>query len=177
VLGTGAKSPLASGDAVADRAAVRHFVELADQGHALLAPRENTRTLVVGSDPRPFPIPLVKAKAGWTFDTQAGQTEILARRMGQNELDAIQVCLGYVGAQREYLARNPEGASAPHYAELEAGRALLSSGSRRTLLARGRSPPSPSCPYPSPQDLGESLFLPHERAVPPPQRRPGPCLR
>jgi hypothetical protein len=144
VLGSGAKSMLASGDAVADHAAVRHFVELADQGHMLLAPRRNTRTLVVGSDPWPFPIPLVKAKAGWTFDTQAGQAEILARRVGQNELDAIQVCLGYVGAQREYLARNPEGASVPHYAD----RLMSTPGKRDGLYwpAAAGEPESPMGP-------------------------------
>jgi hypothetical protein len=144
VLGSGAKSVLASGDSVADRAAVRHFVELADQGHALLAPRENTRTLVVGSDPWPFPIPLVKGKAGWAFDTEAGRAEILARRIGQNELDAIQVCLGYVGAQREYLARNPEGASVPHYAD----RLMSTPGKRDGLYwtAAAGEPESPMGP-------------------------------
>lgn len=144
VLGSGAKSVLASGDPVADRAAVRHFVELADQGHALLAPQENVRMLVVGSDPWPFPIPLVKAKAGWMFDPQAGQAEILARRVGQNELDAIQVCLGYVGAQREYLARNPDGASEPHYAD----RLMSTPGKRDGLYwpAPAGEPESPMGP-------------------------------
>ena len=144
VMGEPSRSVLVSGDAVADRAALRRFVELYDRTHTLSAPEENTRTLVVGDDGWPFPVPLVKGKAGWTFDTKAGQEEILARRVGQNELDAIQVCLGYVGAQRDYLARNPDGASVPHYAD----RLMSSSGKRDGLYwksAQGE-PESPMGP-------------------------------
>ncbi len=56
---------------------------------------------------------MVKGKTGWSFDIAAGEKEILARRVGQNELDVIQVCIGYVEAQRDYLTRNPDGASRP----------------------------------------------------------------
>jgi hypothetical protein len=66
----------------------------------------------VGSDEWPFPIPIVKAGNGWRFDTGAGKQEILARRVGGNELKAIQVCLAYVDAQKEYAmkkARQGEG--------------------------------------------------------------------
>jgi len=141
VMGEPSRSVLVSGDAVADRATLRRFVELYDRTHSLSAPDEKTRTLVVGEDAWPFPIPLVKGKAGWTFDTKAGQEEILARRVGQNELDAIQVCLGYVGAQRDYLERNPERASVPHYADR-----LMSSPGKRDGLYWKAVPGEPESP-------------------------------
>ena len=62
-------------------------------------------TLVYGDDDFPFPVPLVKQGDTWHFDANAGRDEILARRVGRNELSAIQVCLAYVDAQREYSAR------------------------------------------------------------------------
>lgn len=117
VLGDRARSFLEAGDAVADRAALHRFVELYDRSHALETRDANTRTLLIGDDPWPFPIPVVKGKSGWSFDTAAGEDEILARVVGQNELDVIQVCLGYVEAQREYLALNPERAAVPRYAD------------------------------------------------------------
>ena len=59
-------------------------------------------TLVYGSDDFPFPVPLVKSGDSWHFDSDAGREEVLRRRIGRNELSAIQVCLAYVDAQREY---------------------------------------------------------------------------
>jgi hypothetical protein len=117
VLGSQSLSMLRSGDAVADTAAIRHFDELYEQAHSMQSPTETSRILVLGNDGWPFPIPLVKGKAGWHFDDKAGQQEILARRVGRNELDVIQVCLAYVDAQREYRERNPDGDTPPHYAD------------------------------------------------------------
>ncbi|HTS80788.1 MAG TPA: DUF2950 domain-containing protein [Myxococcaceae bacterium] len=141
VLGDPAKSYLASGDAVADRTALHRFVELYDRRHTLDAPEESRRILSVGEDSWPFPIPLVQGKKGWSFDAKAGQEEILARRVGQNELDAIQVCLGYVSAQEDYLARNPEGTSVPHYADR-----LLSSPGKKDGLFWKAAPGEPESP-------------------------------
>jgi Protein of unknown function (DUF2950) len=129
VLGSGANGLLGSGDPVADAAGLQHFVELYDQRHRLEAPSKTSRSLVLGTDDWPFPIPLVKGKSGWSFDAKAGQAEILARRIGQNELDAIQVCLGYFNAQGDYRARNPERADVPHYAD----RLISSPGKRNGL--------------------------------------------
>ncbi|HZJ52742.1 MAG TPA: DUF2950 domain-containing protein, partial [Myxococcaceae bacterium] len=141
VLGDRAKGFLVSGDPVSDRAALARFVELYDRSHELLSPDESTRTLAIGDDAWPFPIPLVKAKTGWSFDTQAGEQEILARRVGQNELDVMQVCIGYVEGQRDYLARNPDGASVPHYADR-----LLSSPGKRDGLYWTSAPSEPESP-------------------------------
>jgi hypothetical protein len=141
VLGEKSRSFLVSGDAVADRAALNRFVELYDKSHSLAEPDPGTRTLIIGPDPWPFPVPMVKGKAGWTFDPKAGEAEILKRRIGQNELDAIEVCIGYVGAQRDYLERNPQGASVPHYADR-----LLSSPGKRDGLYWESAPGEPESP-------------------------------
>jgi hypothetical protein len=141
VLGDRSRSFLVSGDPVSDRAALARFVELYDRSHELSTPGETTRALAIGDDAWPFPIPLVKGKAGWTFDTAAGEKEILARRVGQNELDVIQVCIGYVEAQRDYLARNPDGASVPHYADR-----LLSSTGKHDGLYWPSAPGEPESP-------------------------------
>ncbi len=61
-------------------------------------------TLEIGAEGWPFPIPLVKAEGKWFFDTAAGKAEILARRIGQNEIGALDVCRAYVEAQREYAS-------------------------------------------------------------------------
>lgn len=117
VLGSQSLSMLRSGDPVADKAALLHFAEMYDQAHSLASPTDDSRNLVIGNDDWPFPIPLVKGKGGWHFDDKAGEHEILARRVGRNELNAIQVCLAYVDAQREYRERNPDGDTPPHYAD------------------------------------------------------------
>jgi len=141
VLGDRSRSFLVSGDAVADRAALQRFVAKFDHAHTFEAPDARTRTLDVGTDEWPFPIPLVQGPAGWVFDDRAGEAELLARRVGQNELDAIQVCLGYVNAQRDYLARNPEGTGAPHYADR-----LMSSAGKRDGLYWQTSAGEPESP-------------------------------
>jgi Protein of unknown function (DUF2950) len=141
VLGDRAKAFVVSGDPVSDRAALTRFVQLYDRGHELLSPDETTRTLAIGDDAWPFPIPVVKGKKGWSFNTAAGEQEILARRVGQNELDVIQTCIGYVDAQRDYLERNPEGAAVSHYADR-----LLSSPGKRDGLFWPSSPGEPESP-------------------------------
>jgi hypothetical protein len=142
VLGSDAKSLVSSGDPVADHATRQQFIEDYDQGHALVADGENKRTLVTGPDQWPFPIPLLKGKSGWSFDTKAGKQEILARRVGRNELDAIQVCLAYVDAQREYHDRNPEVASPSVYAKL-----LVSTQGKKDGLYWPVGPGEPESPF------------------------------
>jgi hypothetical protein len=141
VLGDRSKAFVLSSDPVSDRAALVRFVELYDRSHALSSPNENKRTLVVGDDAWPLPIPMVKGKTGWSFDAAAGEKEILKRRVGQNELDAIQVNIGYVEAQRDYFARNPQGATVPHYADR-----LLSSPGKRDGLYWQSAPGEPESP-------------------------------
>ena len=73
--------------------------------------------IILGNDDFPFPIPLTRNKSGWEFDTAAGRLEILYRRIGRNELDAIQTCLAYVDAQNEYAEKDRTGAGVGVYAQ------------------------------------------------------------
>jgi hypothetical protein len=116
ILGPAAQSLINSGDPVADRESGARFVQAYEAAHTLVPSGDTKVVLQTGPDAWPFPIPLVKDKAGWRFDTPAGKEEILNRRIGRNELDVIQVCLAYVDAQREYYQRNPLGEPLLHYA-------------------------------------------------------------
>ena len=118
VLGPDARSIIDSGDPVADRNSRENFVRSYDEANALERPNDAEVILDVGNDTWPFPIPLVKEKGGWRFDTHKGKQEILDRRIGKNELSTIQVCLAIVDAQREYYLLNPQGDTLYHYAEL-----------------------------------------------------------
>ena len=71
--------------------------------------------LVIGQDEWPMPIPLVKSPAGWRFDTPQGEKEILARRIGRNELSAIRVCLAIVNAVQEYATLDVDRDGIPEY--------------------------------------------------------------
>ncbi|HSF14903.1 MAG TPA: DUF2950 family protein, partial [Vicinamibacteria bacterium] len=77
----------------------------------------NTKELIVGNEDWPFPIPLVRVDQGWRFDAPAGREEILARRIGRNELAVIDVCQAYVEAQRAYARTAHDGNRAGLYAQ------------------------------------------------------------
>jgi hypothetical protein len=111
VLGPGSEQWISSGDAVADRSAADRFVAAFEQKHAVAAASDARASLSVGVDDWPFAFPLVKAGSGWRFDTEAGKGELLARRIGQNELAVINVMRAIVDAQREYASeyRSPKG--------------------------------------------------------------------
>ena len=91
ILGPEAKSLIESGDQVSDRAAGERFVKSYEESNKLVKSGDTKAVLEVGKDAWPFPIPLVKESAGWRFDTEEGKEEIINRRVGRNELDAIQV--------------------------------------------------------------------------------------
>jgi len=111
IFGPGSRHIILSGDPVEDKKGREWFVKHYEEKNRL-EEASGKVTLHLGSDDWPFPIPIVKAGNGWRFDTAAGKQEILARRIGKNELNAIQVCLAYVDAQKEYAmkkARQGEG--------------------------------------------------------------------
>ena len=116
IFGAQAKDLLLSGDAVADKQRRARFLKAYDEKNGLVTEGDN-RIVVVGSNNWPFPIPLVKKGDGWVFDTDKGKEEILNRRIGQDELDAIQVSLAYVDAQREYAMKSRDGGGLRGYAE------------------------------------------------------------
>jgi hypothetical protein len=117
ILGSEAKPLLQSGDKVADKAAAARFVSLYETVNKLEKSGDAKAVLTIGKDAWPFPIPIVKEAAGWRFDTAAGKEEILNRRIGRNELAAMQSALAYCDAQREYYARNPQHDKLLQYAQ------------------------------------------------------------
>jgi len=106
-----------SDDPVAAENLRKQFLTLYDEKHELSAHGEKTQVLVAGNDAWPFPIPLVKSGTGWAFDTAAGMEEIVNRRIGRNELSAIQTCLAIGDAQREYYRQDRDGDGILEYAQ------------------------------------------------------------
>jgi hypothetical protein len=128
-----------SGDAVADRNARAAFVKRAKQSlKGQIDPANANRArLLIGADNFTFPIPLVKTAGRWHFDTPSGKTEVLARRIGANELDAIAACKAYVEAQYDYATEDRNKNGIPEYA-----RKLISSpGERDGLFWPGSDTP------------------------------------
>jgi len=117
VLGPDGKAIVSSGDPVADANARDNFVSAYDAKHALDSEGDGSQTLIIGDNDWPFPIPLINKGGKWQFDTAAGVDEILRRRIGRNELAAIQVSLAYVQAQNEYASRDPAGLGSHVYAQ------------------------------------------------------------
>jgi hypothetical protein len=78
---------------------------------------QNAKTLLAGKDLWPLPIPIVEVNGQWYFDIAQGKHEILTRRIGSNELDAIEVCRGFVEAQSDYSAQNRTANNLPVYAQ------------------------------------------------------------
>lgn len=116
IFGPGSVELLRSGDPVADERRRADFLKAYDEKNRLVTEGENT-VLVVGNDDWPLPIPLVKKGNGWAFDATRGKEEVLNRRIGRNELDAIQVVLAYVDAQREYAMKDRDGDGLLEYAQ------------------------------------------------------------
>lgn len=117
VLGPDGQDIVSSGDEVADAATRQKFVAAYDAKHQIAMEGDNKAMLVIGQEDFPLPIPLVRKDGLWRFDTAAGREEILFRRVGRDELDAIQSCLAYVDAQNEYAERDRTAAGANTYAQ------------------------------------------------------------
>jgi hypothetical protein len=145
ILGPGSDKILSSGDAVADRDQRAAFLKAARAKTTLLSMSDTTVFLLVGSDEWPFPVPLVKSPAGWRWDTVVGKEEILARRIGRNELTTIGLCHAFVQAQREYARANPDAGGMGIYAD----RFISSPGKHDGLYwpAKEGEPASPLGPF------------------------------
>ncbi|HEX5217428.1 MAG TPA: DUF2950 family protein, partial [Vicinamibacterales bacterium] len=104
LFGADNKDLVSTGDAVRDKSYAAAFAALAKQGLAVAinSTTPSRATVEVGPDRWPLPVPLVRVAGKWYFDAKAGRDEILFRRIGGNELDAIEICRGYVEAQKEY---------------------------------------------------------------------------
>ena len=117
ILGPDSRSFVSSGDEVADAQARSKFVAEYDEANELSREGDTRAVLVVGKDDWSFPFPIVKDDAGWRFDASEGATEILDRRIGANELSAIEVCHAYVDAQHEYAEEDRTHSGFLEYAQ------------------------------------------------------------
>ncbi len=109
ILGPGSGKLISSGDPVTDQRDRDRFIQLYDEKNSLEQKSSGKVTLTLGKDDFVFPIPLVRKGSTWMFDTRAGRTEILNRRIGTNELAAIEVLKSYLEAQREYVRKDHDG--------------------------------------------------------------------
>jgi hypothetical protein len=119
LLGPDSKDLISSGDPIEDKNNAVAFAELAKEKFSVVTDpaKPGRAVLVAGKLDWPSPIPIVKKAGKWYFDTKAGREEILFRRIGENELDAIQVCRGFVAAQLEYASTIHDNSGIPQYAQ------------------------------------------------------------
>lgn len=109
------------------------FMRIDEQG-------DSKSVLVIGKEHWPVPIPIVKSATGWWFDTDAGLEELLARRIGENELAIIDVCHEYVRMQADYASEDRDGDDVREYAQ----RFVSTAGRRDGLYWEQKSPERPS---------------------------------
>src|SRR5438046_5578589 len=118
-LGTDGEDIISSEDPVMDKNRATAFANRAKEKTSVEIDKQNRNQamLIVGNDNFPLPIPIVKQKGKWFFDTKVGREEILNRRIGANELNAIEICRGFVEAQHEYALEKHDGAKVNQYAQ------------------------------------------------------------
>lgn len=117
IFGKEGKDLIATGDETADRKGRERFLQMYETKHQISKESDRMMALEVGEENWPFPIPLVREGEVWSFDSRSGKEEILNRRIGKNEMNALQVCLAYVDAQREYAAKDRDGDGLLEYAQ------------------------------------------------------------
>jgi len=119
VLGPDGDDIISSEDPVMDKNRATAFANKAKEKMSVEIDKRNPNqaVLIVGNDNFPLPIPIVKQKGKWFFDTKVGREEILNRRVGENELNAIEICRGFVDAQQEYAQEKHDGSKTNQYAQ------------------------------------------------------------
>ena len=118
IFGPDAKTDLFSGDPVKDNDNLQDFVAAYNQMHRWREIKAGGEILYTGADNYPFPIPLAQTHSGkWAFDSAAGKDEILARRIGKDELTAIAGCNGIADAERQYFSEKHDGDKTGQYAQ------------------------------------------------------------
>src|SRR5712664_4242883 len=134
ILGPAGNDIVSSGDPIEDLDARTSFTAKYEEMHRFVTEPNGTVTLVVGAENWPLPIPLVNKNGAWYFDTLAGKDEILFRRIGKNELAAIEACGDLVDGQKQYYARAPEG-----FAKTYAQKLVSDEGGHNGLYWHGAS--------------------------------------
>jgi hypothetical protein len=117
IFGSNSNDILHTGDDVADKNMADNFIRRYEQMHRVVIEPDQTATLYIGAENWPLPISIVKNSSGaWYFDTENGKTEILQRRVGTNENDAIEILHALVDAQHDYASEAHDGETTKHYA-------------------------------------------------------------
>jgi hypothetical protein len=118
ILGPGSEDLIVSADPVSDKKRAQEFAQWGREKQSIeLSKDKKQATLSVGSADFPFAIPIVNRGGKWYFNSKLGRTEILARRIGSNELDAIAICRGFVDAQEEYASQTHDSWNLHQYAQ------------------------------------------------------------
>src|SRR5947199_6635164 len=119
ILGAEGEDLISSEDPVMDKNRAKAFAAKAKEKNSIQLDKKNPNhaILLVGNDNFPLPIPIVKQKGKWLFDTKEGREEILNRRVGANELNAIEICRGFVEAQHEYAQEKHDDSKVNQYAQ------------------------------------------------------------
>jgi hypothetical protein len=119
LLGPGSEDIASAGSVTEDKDRREEFARLAhEKSRVNLDPANpNRATFTVGNQESPFPVPLINKNGKWIFDTATGRVEILAHRIGRNELDTVQACRGYVEAQLQYADKDHSGDGFLEYAQ------------------------------------------------------------
>ncbi len=119
IFGSDGEDLISTADPVRDKNYAVAFAEKASASHTVKMDPSNPNlaTLIVGQEQWPLPVPLIKKNGKWYFDAKSGRREILFRRIGTNELDAIQVCRGFVEAQKEYALQIHDDSGVNQYAQ------------------------------------------------------------
>src|SRR6476620_3510834 len=141
ILGPGSQELVSSGDPVEDDNVKKEFLANYDAGHRVLSEAGKPATLVMGPNDWPFPIPIAQRDGQWAFDVAAGREEILARRIGRNELATLKAMLAYWDAQNEYADLNKDKNGMAVYAQ----RIVSTAGKKDGLYwpTSGNEKPSP----------------------------------
>ena len=141
ILGPGSQELVSSGDPVEDAEVRKEYLATYDAGHRIVSEPGKPSVLVMGPDNWPFPIPMVQRDGQWIFDVPAGREEVLARRIGRNELSTMKAMLAYWDAQQDYADMNKSKSGQAIYAQ----RIISSPGKKDGLYwpTSGNEPPSP----------------------------------
>jgi hypothetical protein len=119
IFGPNGKKVIFTGEPAQDRERALGFAaEAKEKTKVTVDPKTGTRAfIIVGDEDWPFAVPIIKVNGKWSFDAKAGEQELLYRRVGANELDAISICRGYVEAQDEYALRSRQLYAVNQYAQ------------------------------------------------------------
>jgi hypothetical protein len=119
IFGPSGKEILTAGDPQKDQAEREEFSQLVNRKHELQPSTLNANVMIltVGEEDWPFPVPIVRTNGKWRFDTAQGRIEMNARRIGADELDAIEICSGYVEAQQAYASQDRDADGLLEYAQ------------------------------------------------------------